>query len=207
MLLPLLLLLFLEPFVSAVDIYLSIPPSTLLPSPSILPQSTKAYLTAYNLTLSAPLRRTNDFVFRNVPQASYLCEVYALDYAFMPVRLDIGYAEKVEAWQTFRGNEWDNRGEALAVTPVENGKAMKIDMRVVGPKEYYEARSGLDPELKKEMEEQQAKGGLASGMAGGNPLEGFDMAGWMAGQTAKTSSSEGGGGSGGGSSGSKKRRG
>ena len=44
--------------------------------------------------------------------------------------------------------------------------------------------------MKKEFEEQQSKGGLASAVAGGNPLEGFDVASWMAGASSKTSGTE-----------------
>ena len=44
--------------------------------------------------------------------------------------------------------------------------------------------------MRKEFEEQQAKGGLASVAAGGNPLEGFDVASWMAGASSKSSGAE-----------------
>ena len=40
--------------------------------------------------------------------------------------------------------------------------------------------------MKKEFEESQKSNPLAGGMSGGNPLGNFDMAGWMAGSTAKT---------------------
>ncbi|KAL8846323.1 MAG: hypothetical protein Q9221_008589 [Calogaya cf. arnoldii] len=42
----------------------------------------------------------------------------------------------------------------------------------------------MDPEMKAEFEEQQKKGVVGSVAGGGNPLSGFDMAGWMAGQTS-----------------------
>ena len=38
--------------------------------------------------------------------------------------------------------------------------------------------------MKAEFEEQQKKGVVGSVAGGGNPLSGFDMAGWMAGQTS-----------------------
>ena len=44
--------------------------------------------------------------------------------------------------------------------------------------------------MKREFEEQQAKGGLASAVSGGNPLEGFDVASWMAGASSKTSGAD-----------------
>ena len=56
-------------------------------------------------------------------------------------------------------------------------------------------RETVDPEMKKEFEEQQTKSPLAGGVSAANPLQNFDMAGWMAGQTAKSSSADEGGGS------------
>lgn len=38
--------------------------------------------------------------------------------------------------------------------------------------------------MKKEFEEQQKKGVLSGGAKGANPLQNFDMAAWMAGQTS-----------------------
>ncbi|KAL8744635.1 MAG: hypothetical protein Q9190_003140 [Brigantiaea leucoxantha] len=42
----------------------------------------------------------------------------------------------------------------------------------------------MDPEMRKEFEEQQKKSVLNGAAGGGNPLQNFDMAGWMAGQTS-----------------------
>ena len=44
--------------------------------------------------------------------------------------------------------------------------------------------------MKAEFEAQQKKSPLAAGAAGGNPLQGFDVAGWMAGTTAKSSGAD-----------------
>lgn len=48
--------------------------------------------------------------------------------------------------------------------------------------------------MKKEFEEHQKKspisGALGSGAAGGNPLQNFDMAAWMAGTPAKSSGAD-----------------
>lgn len=46
----------------------------------------------------------------------------------------------------------------------------------------------VDPEMKKEFEEQQKKSILSGGASTANPLQNFDMAGWMA---AKTSGKSG----------------
>ena len=42
----------------------------------------------------------------------------------------------------------------------------------------------VDPEMKKEFEEQQKSSVVGNVAGGGNPLSSFDMAGWMAGQTS-----------------------
>ena len=61
------------------------------------------------------------------------------------------------------------------------------------------AINSVDPEMKKEFEEQQKKSVLSGGANTANPLQNFDMAAWMAGKTAGASgqaSNEGSGGSG-----------
>lgn len=45
----------------------------------------------------------------------------------------------------------------------------------------------VDPEMKKELEEQQKKSILSGGASTANPLQNFDMAGWMAAKTSGTS--------------------
>lgn len=42
----------------------------------------------------------------------------------------------------------------------------------------------VDPEMKKEFEEQQKKSILSGGTSTANPLQNFDMAGWMAAKTS-----------------------
>jgi len=116
-------------------------PST-LPS---LPPSTHATLTTHNLTLSAPLRRTNTLVFANIPPGSYLGEVYCRDWAFWPLRVDVddGSEEeggKMEVWQTFRGNEWENKGERLGGGVGD----VRVEARVGAEKGFYEGRGGCE---------------------------------------------------------------
>lgn len=48
----------------------------------------------------------------------------------------------------------------------------------------------VDPEMKKEFEEQQKKSILSGGASTPNPLQNFDMAAWMAGKTAGSSEPE-----------------
>ncbi|KAI9735258.1 MAG: hypothetical protein M1834_001848 [Cirrosporium novae-zelandiae] len=204
-----LIFLLLLPILSfAADLHIRIPTSNLLSNPSILPASTSASLTTLGTYQKTLLNRNNEFEFRNVGSGSYLMEIHCRDFTFAPLRVDVGESEKVQVWQTFRGNEWDNRGERLDERPIE--------AKVLGQKAYYEIRSGfsplsllknpmillavvamgimfgmpylldnMDPEMRAEFEEQQKNNPLAGGAAGANPLQNFDMAAWMAGATEK----------------------
>ncbi len=67
----------------------------------------------------------------------------------MPLRLDVFAEEdaeedgglKVKAWETYRGNDWDNKGEPVAVT-VPDGKGTSVlEARVLGGKGYFMERS------------------------------------------------------------------
>jgi len=113
-------------------------PST-LPS---LPPSTHATLRTHNLTLSAPLRRTNTLVFSNIPAGSYLGEILCRDWNFWPLRVDVDGSEegKIEIWQTFRGNEWENKGERMGGGVGD----VRIEARAAGEKGFYEGRGGCE---------------------------------------------------------------
>lgn len=67
----------------------------------------------------------------------------------------------------------------------------------------------VDPETRAEFEEQQKKSILNTSAAGGNPLQNFDMAAWMAGKTSGAGASSGSNSSGGreGDGGKSRRRG
>jgi len=120
--------------VSAASLSLIIPPSTLVSNPSTLPASTSATLTNIGRTYTAPFQRNNRFTFGNVTTGSYLLDVHCRDYNFAPLRVDVGGNEEVEVWQTFRGHEWDNKGEKAIERPVQ--------LKVLAGKDYYEERSG-----------------------------------------------------------------
>ncbi len=66
----------------------------------------------------------NSFDFRNVTSGDYLLDIHCHSQVFAPLRVDVeaavgeGAAEKVEAWGTFRGNEWGNKGEKEEVKEV-----------------------------------------------------------------------------------------
>jgi hypothetical protein len=62
----------------------------------------------------------------------------------MPLRIDVmkgeseGEAMSLAAWETYRGNDWDNKGEAVPLR--ESGKDMSFELRLLGGKNYFVER-------------------------------------------------------------------
>jgi hypothetical protein len=48
--------------------------------------------------------------------------------------------EVVRAWQTFIGNEWDNKGELRG----EGGNGLVVEAKPLGKKYYYQERTGCE---------------------------------------------------------------
>lgn len=84
-------------------------------------------------------------------EGSYLLDVHCLTHAFAPLRVDVvpvqsgsdetkdsEKALKVSAWETFRGNDWGNKGEAVGVT------GGSLEVRVFGGKAFYMERSSCE---------------------------------------------------------------
>lgn len=124
----------------------------LTPSPNYdvrtLPPSTHATLTTLGDRYAAPLTTAGDFVFHNVSAGSYLGDVHCPTHAFAPVRVDVAVGEDerkvvVEGWETYRGNDWGNKGEVAATDGT-------VSVRCLGPKNYFmerpkcESRQGMD---------------------------------------------------------------
>jgi hypothetical protein len=218
--------------VQAANLTFVIPLTSALTNPSALPPSTHATLHASGTPLTAQLTRRNTFEFYDVPPGSYLLTVHCRDFSFESERVDVttvavgedgealadagGQKEKIEVWQTFRGNEWDNKGEQRGKGI---GKAV-AEVRAVGAKAYYQEKGGfsplaflkspmilmalfslgiivglpyimdnMDPETRAEFEQMQKEGPLGTG---GNPaaqIQNFDLAGWMAGKGGGASGS------------------
>jgi len=132
---------------SAAKLTVNIPPnSPALPNPATLPASTHATLLgAPGVKFSAPLRRDNTFVFDSLPESSYLLAIHARDHFFAPYRVDVGHTEGeaaqevIHVWQTFRGNEWSNKGPYLGSAQGE----LKVDIRPAAQKEFYQSRGGF----------------------------------------------------------------
>ncbi|KAK5629466.1 hypothetical protein RRF57_005181 [Xylaria bambusicola] len=205
--------------VSAATITLSIPPSPQIPNPASLPPSTHATLTALGASYHAPLTVDNTFVFRNVTPGSYLADIHSPTHGFAPLRIDVlsatagenirepnlsnggvgverGGENDLRVWETFHGNNWENKGEEIR--PVAVGGAFPV--KVLGSKVYYTERGAfsvlsilknpmilmglvslaifigmpklvenMDPEMRAEFEEQSKKNPMNSLMAGPQP--------------------------------------
>jgi len=127
-------------------------PATHHLNPNVLPPSTHATLSSASLNplkRSAPLSVHNTLVFRNVTPGSYLVDVHCPTHAFQPLRLDVvwpvdavgrhGKQLEVGVWETYRGNDWDNKGEVVPLRKDEGGGV--YDVRLLGSKGYFMERS------------------------------------------------------------------
>lgn len=126
---------------SAARLIISIPPSPPhLPNPSTLPSSTHAVLLGPpGVRYDAPIRRDNTFLFPSLEPGSYLLTVHSRDHFFPPLRLDVSSNQTLSAWQTFRGNEWSNKGSLYGTAQ----DALSIEVRPSGVKEFYQERMGF----------------------------------------------------------------
>ncbi|KAI0025771.1 hypothetical protein F4780DRAFT_224868 [Xylariomycetidae sp. FL0641] len=140
---------------SAAEVTLSVPAiANLLPNPHALPAATHATLTTLSARRphDAPLTAANTFVFRNVTPGSYLADVHCATHAFAPLRVDVvptfgrdgaaGENVDVRAWETFRGNDWNNRGEEVRLLR-SGAAAAAFPVKVLGPKNYYMERGSF----------------------------------------------------------------
>ncbi|OLN86296.1 ER membrane protein complex subunit 7 [Colletotrichum chlorophyti] len=182
----------------AASLTLSIPPSAALPNPYTLPPSTRASLTSLGSSFTAPLSVKNTFVFDNLTApGSYLVDVHCATHAFAPLRLDVAADGTLSAWETYRGNDWDNKGEAYTLKEFA-GDAKGFEVRVLGAKNYFVERStfsvftilknpmillglvsmgiflgmpylvdNMDPEMRAEFEERQKSNPMNSILGGG----------------------------------------
>ncbi|KAK6498617.1 hypothetical protein TWF481_011198 [Arthrobotrys musiformis] len=213
----LLLLLLFTPFINAVNVIGSIKPNNILQSLTLLPPSTTVSLSGANLAGSrtSHIYTNGAFKFQDVKPGSYLLEVNCRTHLFPSLRVDVSSDGLVEVYGTFRGNEWDNKGER---------KPHPIDISPVKGSDFYIIREGfnpmkllsnpmiliaivaiggmtlmpkmvenMDPETRAEFEKQQQNSVLSGGQ--NNPLQSFDMAGYLAGSSSSKSQPKAGGGS------------
>ncbi|KAK3493150.1 hypothetical protein B0T13DRAFT_475711 [Neurospora crassa] len=136
----------------------SAPPGDVSGKLFVFPPSTHGTLSTFGQTKSAPLSVANTLVFRNVTQGSYLLDIHCATHAFAPLRVDVaptldGVFEEgdghgnvkleVKAWQTYRGNDWDNKGEEAPRQTLKNGRdgGVVLGAKVLGEKGYFMERS------------------------------------------------------------------
>lgn len=67
---------------------------------------------------------------------------------FPPLRVDVTSQEgssqhSISAWQTFRGNEWSNKGPQYGSSQ-EGEDSLGIDVRPIGEKQFYQERQGFN---------------------------------------------------------------
>ncbi|KAG7104130.1 ER membrane protein complex subunit 7 like [Verticillium longisporum] len=119
---------------------LSIPTTSNL-NPQTLPPQTHATLSTLHATHSAALSPHNTFTFRNLTgPASYLLDVHCTTNIFIPYRIDVADDGSLYAWETYRGNDWDNKGEAIQGKEFSTG-GKGFEVRAVGVKGYFVERS------------------------------------------------------------------
>lgn len=108
------------------------------PNPFLLGPSTHATLSSLHKRLEAPLTTVNTFNFHNVTADSYLLDVHCATEAFHPLRVDVGEDGEVKAWETYRGNEWANKGEEVQVK--SEGASRGISVKGAGSKIFFVER-------------------------------------------------------------------
>lgn len=138
---------------AAASLTISIPPSTNLPNPHVLPATTHATLTTlpqedrHDHILTTPLTRSSTLVFRNIPSGapeSYILEIRSAGFVFAPYRVDVAADGSILGiWETFRGNPWDNRGAEKYVVDVANKRTTNVvvEAKILGRKGFYEERA------------------------------------------------------------------
>ncbi|EKV13034.1 hypothetical protein PDIG_40580 [Penicillium digitatum PHI26] len=156
-----LLLLGVSSLVSTSSLTITIPVSSPLPNPHVLPATSHATLTTLpcggkDHILSASLTRSATFMFHDLPSSgpesqpeSYLLDIRSAgEYVFAPYRVDVAADGSILGiWETFRGNPWDNRGAEKFILDVAGRKQVDvvIEAKVLGRKVFYEQRAQFSP--------------------------------------------------------------
>ncbi|KAJ5577395.1 uncharacterized protein N7459_006359 [Penicillium hispanicum] len=140
----------------AASLTITIPPTTLLPNPHVLPATTHATLTTLpadgkDHILTTPLTRRSTLVFSDFASGqpeSYLLDIRAGEFIFAPYRVDVSADGTVlGVWETFRGNPWDNRGSEKYVVDVAGKRQsdVVVEAKLVARKGFYEERAQFSP--------------------------------------------------------------
>ena len=137
---------------AAASLIITIPPSTLLSNPHILPATTHATLISFPSAdeghiKTAVLTQSSTLVFQDFPAGqpkSYLLDIHAGDFVFAPYRVDVAADGNIlGVWETFRGNPWDNRGSEKYGIEIASKKSgdVAIEAKVIDQKRFYEERA------------------------------------------------------------------
>lgn len=118
------------------------------PNPFLLPPTTHATLSSLHKRLDAPLTAVNTFSFHNVSADSYLLDVHCATDTFQPLRVDVAEDGAVKAWETFRGNEWANKGEEVPVKS-EGETSRGFSVKALGGKIFFMERPACESGKKK----------------------------------------------------------
>ena len=140
-------------------------PPTQVPGTTLSATSSAALISAQRRSQTAHVHRaSNGFTFRNLTAGSYVLQVYCPDWAFAPIRVDVfspatsnrGETKRtdddvyVKTYRTFLGNSWEDKGDSIGSysgqqddDTLRHGEPeLKVELNVLGRKEYYSAREG-----------------------------------------------------------------
>ena len=136
-----LLLLALPLLTACATLEIAIAPTLVIPNPHSLRYTTRAELSSSGPPLTAVINKANKFEFTNVPTGSHLLSIYASNHIFENLRIDVTQngtvSEYIQAWTTWRGNEWANKGELRG----EGSDTAAISVHPVAVKQYYQERA------------------------------------------------------------------
>lgn len=77
--------------------------------------------------------------------------MHSASHGFAPLRVDVISSSSsdeegvnLRVWETFRGNDWENKGEEIRLDDTVGGSAggRAFPVKVLGPKVYYTERGG-----------------------------------------------------------------
>lgn len=100
----------------------------------LLPPSTRAILTTTGKVHKTTVTRWNTFYLQQITYpATYLLDIACRDYDFERLRVEVDEEGNLEVW-----NRWYGGGEKV----VEGGVDVKLEVRVLRNRDYYEERPG-----------------------------------------------------------------
>ena len=90
-------------------------------------------------------------MFPDLTPGSHLLSIHARDHVFPAYRVDVSDAEtsnpetpRVQLHQTFRGNEWGNKGPRIGASEAGGDGSLSVSVAPSGRKEFYRQREGFN---------------------------------------------------------------